>query len=174
MTEAKELPEWVRCLDLAPHPEGGFYRETWRSEMTIGPEALPPDYGGPRSAGTAILFVLMPGQQSAWHTVRSAELWLHHRGSPLILEHGPDPETATQWILGPDVEAGQHPRRWPAAGTGPGPARRVPNRAWSAASWCPASTSPTSTSGSERRGARRGLPGRRPVISYPVLHATSR
>ncbi len=110
MTEAKELPEWVRCLDLAPHPEGGFYRETWRSEMTIGPEALPPDYGGPRSAGTAILFVLMPGQQSAWHTVRSAELWLHHRGSPLILEHGPDPETATQWILGPDVEAGQHPQ----------------------------------------------------------------
>ena len=105
-----ELPEWVRRLDLAPHPEGGFYRETWRSEMTLGSEVLPPDYGGPRSAGTAILFVLMPGQQSAWHSVRSPELWFHHRGSPLILEHGPDPQTASRWVLGPDIETGQHPQ----------------------------------------------------------------
>ena len=75
-------------LDLAPHPEGGWFRETWRSELTVGQSALPPDYAGPRSAGTAILFLLMPGQQSAWHTVRSAELWLHHRGSPLLLEVG--------------------------------------------------------------------------------------
>lgn len=105
-----EPPEWVRRLNLAPHPEGGWYRETWRSEMTLHHSALPPHYDSPRSAGTAILFVLMPGQQSAWHTVRSAELWMHHRGSPLILEHGPDRERSTQWVLGSDVEAGQHPQ----------------------------------------------------------------
>jgi len=105
-----ELPEWVRRLELAPHPEGGWFRETWRSDLTLDHAALPSHYNGPRSAGTAILFVLMPGQQSAWHTVRSAELWLYHRGSPLTLECGPDPETATSWVLGSDIEAGQHPQ----------------------------------------------------------------
>ncbi len=54
----------------------------------LGESALPPDYNGPRNAGTAIYFVLLPGQQSAWHTVRSAELWLYHRGSPLLLDIG--------------------------------------------------------------------------------------
>jgi len=105
-----ELPDWVRQLDLAPHPEGGWFRETWRSGLTIGQSALPPDYSGPRSAGTAILFVLMPGQQSAWHTVRSAELWLHHRGGPLSLEFGPEKDSATTHLLGSDIVAGQHPQ----------------------------------------------------------------
>lgn len=105
-----ELPEWVRCLNLAPHPEGGWYRETWRSDMTLHQSALPPHYDSPRSAGTAILFVLMPGQQSAWHSVRGAELWMHHRGSPLILEHGPDQERSDRWLLGSDIESGQHPQ----------------------------------------------------------------
>ena len=71
---------------------------------------LPPGYAGPRSAGTAILFLLMPGQQSAWHTVRGAELWLHHRGSPVLLVIGPDPDTSTPLLLGPDLSAGQHPQ----------------------------------------------------------------
>src|SRR5439155_9388215 len=61
-----DLPEWARRLDLSPHPEGGWFRETWRSGLTMPQSALPPDYTGPRSAGTAILFLLMPGQQSAW------------------------------------------------------------------------------------------------------------
>ena len=74
---------------MAPHPEGGWFRETWRSELTVPQSALPPDYTGPRSAGTAILFLLMPGQQSAWHTVRSAEVWLYHSGGPLLLECRP-------------------------------------------------------------------------------------
>ena len=105
-----ELPEWVRRLDLVPHPEGGWYRETWRSDMTLSHESLPPHYDGPRSAGTAILFVLMPGQQSAWHTVRSAELWFYHRGSPLVLEYGLERESPTRTALGSDVLAGHHPQ----------------------------------------------------------------
>jgi predicted cupin superfamily sugar epimerase len=115
-----ELPGWARKLDLMPHPEGGWYRETWRSELTLGQPALPPSYTGPRNAGTAILFLLMPGQQSAWHTVRSAELWLHHRGSPLLLEvgrdgrggHGTGAEQAstTTHLLGGDVAADEQPQ----------------------------------------------------------------
>ena len=60
-----DLPDWAKRLDLSPHPEGGWYRETWRSRLTTPQSALPPDYAGARSAGTAILFLLMPGQQSA-------------------------------------------------------------------------------------------------------------
>jgi predicted cupin superfamily sugar epimerase len=105
-----ELPDWARELNLAPHPEGGWYRETWRSDLTLGQPALPLDYTGPRSAGTAILFLLMPRQQSAWHTVRSAELWLHHRGSPLLLEVGAEQGSAATHLLGSDVTAGEGPQ----------------------------------------------------------------
>lgn len=105
-----ELPGWARSLDLAPHPEGGWFRETWRSELAIAESALPPAYCGPRNAGTAILFLLMPGQQSAWHTVRSAELWLFHRGSPLELEIGVEQDGATTHLVGGDIDAGEHPQ----------------------------------------------------------------
>ncbi|MFC9787104.1 cupin domain-containing protein [Rhodococcus sp. NPDC127528] len=107
-----ELPDWARTLDLTPHPEGGWYRETWRSDVTIPASALPghPDN---RSAGTAILFLLMPGEQSAWHTVRSDELWLWHRGGALQLDLGGDddkPTTESELLLGADLLAGQTPQ----------------------------------------------------------------
>ena len=105
-----ELPGWAQRLGLSPHPEGGWFRETWRSDLTFGQSALPQDYNGPRSAGTAILFLLMPGQQSAWHTVRSAELWLYHRGSPLLLEVGREQDGATKLLLGGDIDAGEQPQ----------------------------------------------------------------
>jgi predicted cupin superfamily sugar epimerase len=105
-----ELPDWARPLDLAPNPEGGWFRRTWSSDVTIGQSALPPDYPSPRSAGTAILFLLMPGQQSAWHTVRSAEMWLHHRGSPLLLDIGAERSDAVTSVLGSDILAGERPQ----------------------------------------------------------------
>lgn len=111
-----EHPQWLRRLDLMPHPEGGWFRETWRSELTLGQPALPSDYDGPRSAGTAILFALLPGEEAAWHTVRSAEMWLYHRGSPVTLEFGSEKEGATSWLLGADIESGQHPQLLVPAG----------------------------------------------------------
>ncbi len=102
-----ELPDWARQLDLSPHPEGGWFRETWRSELNIPQWELPADYAGARSAGTAILYLLMPEQQSAWHTVRSAELWFFHRGGPLLLEMGAERETATTYVLGGDIAGGE-------------------------------------------------------------------
>lgn len=105
-----ELPEWATQLDLSPHPEGGWFRESWRSELTVPQSALPSDYTGLRHAGTAILFLLMPGQQSAWHTVRSAELWLYHRGGPLELEIGHEQATAQTHLLGADIAAGESPQ----------------------------------------------------------------
>ncbi|MEE4024791.1 cupin domain-containing protein [Gordonia sp. PKS22-38] len=107
------LPDWARDLHLTPHPEGGWYSETWRSAVTIPGAALPPDFSGDRVAATAIYFLLLPGEQSAWHTVRGAELWLFHRGAPVMLElggDGPEPRAPAAVTVGPDVEAGHRPQ----------------------------------------------------------------
>jgi predicted cupin superfamily sugar epimerase len=93
-----ERPELAVALDLEPHPEGGWYRQTWRSPV----EFTPTGYPGERSAATAIHFLLMPGERSAPHTVRSDELWLWHRGGPLLLNIG-----GTEVVLGPDMAGGQ-------------------------------------------------------------------
>jgi uncharacterized protein len=95
---------------VVPNPEGGWFKEMWRSDLTVSQSALPPDYTGPHSAGTAILLLMMPGQQSAWHTVRSAELWLHHRGSPLLLDVGSDDTVPQHILLGSDILAGERPQ----------------------------------------------------------------
>ncbi|MXP20877.1 cupin domain-containing protein [Gordonia sp. HNM0687] len=107
------LPEWARDLGLVAHPEGGWYRETWRSPVRIPADVLPPGYSAERPVATAILFLLLPGEQSAWHTVRSAELWLYHRGSAVLLELGGDgdqPAAPTEIHVGADISAGQTPQ----------------------------------------------------------------
>jgi hypothetical protein len=91
----------IHALGLEPHPEGGWYRETWRSEAPAGE----------RGAATAILFLLEQGQCSHWHKVDATELWLFHSGSPLLLrtaasDSGPVRETR----LGADVLAGDQPQ----------------------------------------------------------------
>ena len=88
-------------LGLAPHPEGGWYRETWRA---AGP--VETAYGR-RDAATAILFLLQPGQSSRWHRVRSDELWLWQGGGRLELSLGGTAGTATlreTVVVGPGPE----------------------------------------------------------------------
>jgi predicted cupin superfamily sugar epimerase len=102
-------PELAELLDLQPHPEGGWYRQTWRGESEFEPEG----YGGVRACATGIYFLLRPGERSRWHVVRSDELWLWHRGGPLILSlggTGDSPAAVEEVILGPDLEAGQRPQ----------------------------------------------------------------
>ena len=94
MTEADRL---IQALDLAPHPEGGWYRQTW-----IGPEVAG------RASGTAILFLLKADEVSHWHRVDADEIWLWHAGAPLILSTGQD--AARHHRLGPDVLAGEAPQ----------------------------------------------------------------
>ncbi len=83
---------------LEPHPEGGFYRETYRS----GLRTVPPGWPGERALATAILYLLPAGQRSAWHRVRGDELWLWQGGAPMTLRIG---DEARQ--VGPDPAAGQ-------------------------------------------------------------------
>jgi predicted cupin superfamily sugar epimerase len=105
-----QRPATAELLDLSPHPEGGWYRETWRSDVPVRPDGYP----GERPAGTAIYFLLRPGERSRWHTVRSAELWLWHGGGPLELRLGgtgenPD-ESPRTVLLGGDLQRDQRPQ----------------------------------------------------------------
>jgi hypothetical protein len=97
-------------LGLLPHPEGGFYRETWRSNQRVVAED-----GRQRAAGTAILFLLPEGAHSAWHRVASDEMWLHQQGAPLALHLRDD---TREWtiLLGSDLAAGQVPQALVPAG----------------------------------------------------------
>ena len=105
-------PRTAELLDLAPHPEGGWYRETWAA----APGFEPPGYPGRRAAATAIYFLLQPGTRSRWHRVRSDELWLWHSGAPLILltggsaDHPAARRDADVVTLGRDLAAGQRPQ----------------------------------------------------------------
>jgi len=97
MNSADTRPRTAELLDLAPHPEGGWYRETWRA----GPRSVPPGYPGPREAATVIYFLLTQGEESAWHRVRSDEVWLWHSGGPLILLDGGTADQPAGQAAGP-------------------------------------------------------------------------
>ena len=97
MTPAEQI---ITHLHLQPHPEGGWYRETWRHDAGEGL----------RGAGTAILFLLERGEKSAWHRVDATEIWHFYAGAPLRLSHAEDPLVVTEDVLGPDVLGGQLPQ----------------------------------------------------------------
>ncbi len=115
-TALEARPATAEALDLLPHPEGGWYRQTWAA----GPGYEPSGYPGRRAAATAIYFLLPPAERSRWHAVRSDELWLWHAGGPLTLtiggagdRPGADPAALT---LGPDLAAGERPQQLVPAG----------------------------------------------------------
>ena len=98
MTDAKAL---IDALKLQPHPEGGWYRETWRAE------AAP----GERGSATAILFLLEEGRRSHWHKVDATELWLFHAGSALRLDTAATSDGPVRTArLGNDLAGGEQPQ----------------------------------------------------------------
>jgi predicted cupin superfamily sugar epimerase len=92
--------EIVRALGLTPHPEGGWYRETWRAEAAAGE----------RAAGTAIYYLLAEGEVSRWHRVDAAEIWHWYAGAPLELALSPDGHRREVKSLGSDIAAGERPQ----------------------------------------------------------------
>ena len=90
----------IAHLGLAPHPEGGHYRQTW---VHATHEERP--------AGTCIYFLLRAGERSHWHHVDAAEIWHYYAGAPLVLSISPtDSGPRTDHRLGPDLLAGQSPQ----------------------------------------------------------------
>ena len=88
----------IDLLNLEPHPEGGWYAETWR-----GPER-------PRASGSAIHFLLEAHQSSHWHAVDAVEIWHWYAGGALAL-HVHDGDGTRVETLGNDFAAGQRPQR---------------------------------------------------------------
>ena len=87
--------EIIERLQLEPHPEGGFYRQTWIAENEG------------RATGTCIYFLLRAGEKSRWHKVDATEIWLYHSGAPLILSlAGDDTGPAKEHLLTPDLSQG--------------------------------------------------------------------
>ena len=106
------VEELVSELRLAPHPEGGFYREIWRGGLGVDPA----DGRGRRAALTSIYFLLPARAVSRWHRVRSEEIWHHYEGAPLeLLLVPPDEIRLERFRLGP-LRPGQAPVRCVTAG----------------------------------------------------------
>lgn len=89
----------IALLELQPHPEGGFFRETFREKAA----------DGGRGASTAIYFLLRAGERSHWHKVDASEIWHWHAGAPLKLRIA-DAGGKRDVLLGPDLAAGERPQ----------------------------------------------------------------
>jgi predicted cupin superfamily sugar epimerase len=94
---AKDL---IEKLGLARHPEGGWYRETWRADAAEGA----------RASGTAIYYLLEAGDFSHWHRVDATEIWHWYAGAPLVLTLSENGHDAEARMLGPEIAAGQSPQ----------------------------------------------------------------
>jgi len=90
----------IAALDLAPHPEGGWYRRTWEA----------PAAPGERPAGSAIYYLLLEGEVSAPHRIDAAELWHFYAGDPLELQREWPDGRHDVTILGSDVAADHRPQ----------------------------------------------------------------
>ncbi len=116
---ADKAGDIITRLALEPHPEGGWYRETWREEAA----------DLERGHASAILFLLEEGQRSHWHRIDAAEMWIFNAGSPLTLSTalGDEGEDVQREVtLGSDILAGQQAQHlyragdWQAAHAGEG------------------------------------------------------
>ena len=99
---SSEADRLIELLDLKPHPEGGYFRETFRDG---GPPPAGRDGNVGRSYSTAIYFLLKAGEVSRWHRVDAAEVWHFYRGAPLELCIGKQ-----AYLLGPEIDEAQAPQ----------------------------------------------------------------
>jgi hypothetical protein len=107
VTITKDAKYWIEKLRLAPHPEGGYYRQTYRSELFVAKTALPPAFSGSRAVTTAIYFLLEGDDFSAFHRLHSDETWHFYAGGTLIVSVIDERGEYSEILLGSDAEAGE-------------------------------------------------------------------
>jgi len=101
------VEQLTSTFDLLPHPEGGFFKETYRATEQAAQGALPSRFSGARALSTAIYYLLTAGSKSRFHRIASDEVWHFYLGGPLrIIEIRPDGEVK-ETVLGQDLLAGQ-------------------------------------------------------------------
>ncbi len=103
----RDLQYWIDKLQLKPHPEGGFYRETYRAALQIQKPALPDGFHGPRNASTAIYFLIDGQNFSAFHRIAADEMWHFYAGSALAVEVIDPAGRHSQILIGSDPDAGE-------------------------------------------------------------------
>lgn len=102
--------EIIETLGLIPHPEGGYFRETYRSQETIPGNHLPERFTADRSIATSIYYFLIDEDFTGFHRLKSEETWHHYIGEPIHL-YIIDPEgNLIMRVLGPDLLSGQEPQ----------------------------------------------------------------
>uniref|UniRef100_B8HVB1 DUF985 domain-containing protein n=1 Tax=Cyanothece sp. (strain PCC 7425 / ATCC 29141) TaxID=395961 RepID=B8HVB1_CYAP4 len=99
--------DWVKTLQLSPHPEGGYFRETYRSPESLDRSHLPDRFGGPRCFSTAIYFLLESGQFSTLHRIQSDEVWHFYSGGSLTVYAIAPGGELNEIKLGNNPEAGE-------------------------------------------------------------------
>jgi predicted cupin superfamily sugar epimerase len=103
----KDANFWIEGLGLEKHPEGGFYKETYRSGEILQSAGLPARFSGPRVFSTSIYFLLVGSEVSHLHRIKSDEIWHFHEGRTLII-HVIEPDGKHREIeLGRDIERGE-------------------------------------------------------------------
>lgn len=108
---------WIDRLDLAAHPEGGYYRETYRTDESIPVTALPDRFDGARDVA-ALIYFLLPGDSfSALHRIRQDEAWHFYDGAPVTLHQIAPDGAYTTCTLGRAVDSGQQLHTVVPAGT---------------------------------------------------------
>lgn len=112
----KNAKYWIEKLRLESHREGGYFRQTYRSEMVIAREALPAGFTGVRAASTAIYFLLEAKNFSAFHRLRSDEVWHFYAGEPLAVHVIAPKGKYSSILLGRELESGQVPQAVVPAG----------------------------------------------------------
>ena len=108
--------QWIDRLSLIRHPEGGHYREVYRSFELTRQEHLPKRFDGDRCFSTAIYFLLESGDFSALHRIRQDEVWHFYDGSPLTIHIIGQDGIYSSRMLGRDFDAGQEPMAVISAG----------------------------------------------------------
>ena len=106
MTE-KQAKYWIEKLQLEAHPEGGYFRQTYQADLLVAKEALPAGFAGARAASTAIYFLLEGKNFSAFHRLRSDEVWHFYAGEPLVVHVIERDGKCFSVLLGRDPDAGQ-------------------------------------------------------------------
>jgi predicted cupin superfamily sugar epimerase len=111
-----DAQRWIEALQLKPHPEGGYFRETYRCEEVVAREHLPSRFSGDRAFSTAIYFLLSETDFSALHRIQQDEVWHHYDGSCLTIHVIDAAGNYTAILLGKDLAAGEQPQAVVKAG----------------------------------------------------------
>ena len=104
------IDEIIRKLNLEPHPEGGYYRETYRADLQIDQVSLGDSYSGKRNCSTCIYFLLTSDSFSSFHRIKQDEIWHFYQGNPIRMHLISPSGDYSNVTIGNNIETGEAPQ----------------------------------------------------------------